>query len=173
MPAGRWDLGRLVDDVTLLGRRGLTREQFYAEVSARLRRVIGCDAACWHTLDPQTRLMTSDAPDELISEGVFTAETAPDAGARLVASEYFVKDVNTFASLASRRVPVGILSHTTAGHPERSPRYRDLLSPAGIPFEMRAAFVSRGRCWGAVGVPQAHASAHRSDPVRPGRDERP
>jgi DNA-binding CsgD family transcriptional regulator len=150
MTGARWQIGQLVDDVAAIGRRGLPREQYFDEIAARLRRVIDCDATCWHTLDPQTRLMTSDAPRELISEGVFTPETASDAGARVVASEYFVEDVNTFASLASRRVSVGILSHATAGRPERSARYRDLLAPSGIPFEMRAAFVSRGRCWGAV-----------------------
>jgi DNA-binding CsgD family transcriptional regulator len=104
--------------------------------------------------------MTSDAPQELISEGVFTPETASDAGARVVASEYFVEDVNTFAGLASRRVPVGILSHATAGRPERSARYRDVLAPSGIPFELRAVFVSRGRSWGAVHIARRE---HRRD----------
>ncbi|MGH2849818.1 MAG: helix-turn-helix transcriptional regulator [Solirubrobacteraceae bacterium] len=152
MASRRWQADRLVDDVALLGRRGLPREQYYAEVAARLRRVVDCDATCWHTLDPRTRLMTSDAGQELLSEGVFTAETIDAAGAAIVASEYFVKDVNTFASIASRRNPVGILSEATHGRPERSARYRDLLAPAGIPFELRAAFVSRGRAWGAVHV---------------------
>jgi DNA-binding CsgD family transcriptional regulator len=157
MPQGRWPTDRLIDDVAALGRRGLPRRQYYAEVTARLRRVFDCEAACWHTLDPETRLITSDAPDELISAGVFTEATAPEAGAKLVASEYFVADFNTFAGLASRRVPVGILSQTTKGRPQRSARYRELLEPAGIPFEMRAAFVSRGRAWGAVHL------ARRSD----------
>lgn len=152
MTGARWRIDQLVDDVGLLGRRGLARERYFAEVAARLRRVIDCDATCWHTLDPQTRLMTSDAPQELIDEAVFTPETAPDAGAVIVASEYFIPDVNTFASLASRRVPVGILSQATNGHPDRSTRYRDVLAPAGIPFELRAAFVNRGRCWGAVHI---------------------
>ena len=152
MPAGRWQIDRLAREVELVGRRGLPREQYYREVAARLRRVIDCDATCWHTLDPQTRLMTSEAKHELIDEGVYTPQTAPAAGARLVASEYFVQDVNTFASLASRRVPVGTLSRATGGHPERSTRYRDLLVPSGIPFELRAAFVTRGRCWGAVHI---------------------
>ena len=152
MPAARWAVDRLVEDVVLLGRRGLPRERYYSEVAARLRRVIECDATCWHTLDPDTRLMTSDAPHELISAGVFTPDTAMSAGALLIASEYFVKDVNTFASLASRRVPVGILSQATNGRPTRSARYRDLLEPSGIPSELRAAFVSRGRCWGAVHI---------------------
>src|SRR5215216_5231672 len=152
MPAARWPLDRLVEDVARLGRRGLPRERYYAEVSARLRRVVPSDAACWHTLDPQTRLMTSDAPHELVSEGVFTPDTIMAAGALLVASEYFVEDVNTFAHLASRRVPVATLSQATGGHPERSARYRELLAPSGIPHELRAAFVSRGRCWGAVHI---------------------
>jgi DNA-binding CsgD family transcriptional regulator len=152
MSARRWQIDELVDDVAALGRRGLPREQYFGEVAARLRRVIDFDASCWHTLDPQTRLMTSEAPQDLIDAGVFTPETAPRAGAVMVASEYFVEDVNTFASLASRRTPVAILSHTTGGHPERSVRYRDLLAPAGIPHELRAAFVSRGRCWGAVHI---------------------
>jgi DNA-binding CsgD family transcriptional regulator len=160
MPAGRWAVERLIDDVALLGRRALPREQYFGEVAARLRRVIDCDATCWHTLDPQTGLMTSDAPQELISEGVFTPETAADAGAGIVASEYFVTDLNTFASLAARRVPVGILSQATQARPERSARYRDVLAPAGIPFELRAAFVNRGRCWGAVHIARRE---HRRD----------
>jgi DNA-binding CsgD family transcriptional regulator len=159
MPAGRWQLDRLVEDVARLGSRGLPREQYYAEVSARLRRVVPSDAACWHTLDPQTRLMTSDAPHELISEGVFTPDTVMAAGALLIASEYFVEDVNTFARLASRRVPVATLSQATSGHPERSARYRALLA-SGIPHELRAAFVSRGRCWGAVHIARRE---HRAD----------
>jgi DNA-binding CsgD family transcriptional regulator len=160
MPAGRWDVDRLVEDVTRLGSRGLPREQYYAEVSARLRRVVPSDAACWHTLDPQTRLLTSDAPHELVSEGVFTPETVTAAGALLVASEYFVEDVNTFAQLASRRVPVATLGQAAGGHPERSARYRELLAPSGIPHELRAAFVSRGRCWGAVHIARRD---HRPD----------
>jgi len=146
--------------VVALGGRGLPREDYFAEVTARLRRVLDCDATCWHTLDPQTRLMTSDAPYELISDGIFTADTAMAAGAQLIASEYFVEDLNTFASLASRRLPVATLTQATGGHPERSVRYRDLLAPAGIPFELRAAFVSRGRCWGAVHIARRE---HRED----------
>ena len=61
-------------------RAGCRASSYFAELAARLRRVIDCDATCWHTLDPQTRLMTSDAPQELIERGVFTAESAAAAG---------------------------------------------------------------------------------------------
>jgi len=114
--------------------------------------VIDNDASCWHTLDPHTRLMTSDEPAELVDHGIFTAETATTAGELLVRSEYLVPDSNTFAELAARRIPVGTLDQATRGHPERSARYRDMLEPAGIPHELRAAFVIRGRVWGAVHI---------------------
>jgi DNA-binding CsgD family transcriptional regulator len=152
MKSSRWPVERLVEDVAVLGSRALPKEQYFSEVAQRLRRVIDADAMCWHTLDPETQLITSDAPTELIESGVYTAETAPAAGAQIVASEYLLPDVNTFASLARKRVSVGILSEATRGRPEQSTRYRELLRDSGIPFEMRAAFVSRGRTWGAVHV---------------------
>jgi len=152
MPGAKWATDRLVDDVARLGARGLPREEYYAEVTARLRRVVPSAAACWHTVDPGTRLLTSDSPAELISRGILTEESATEAGQGIVASEYFVRDVNTFASLARKRVPVGTLTQATGGKLDRSVRYRHVLEPAGIPHELRAAFVTRGRCWGAVHI---------------------
>lgn len=146
------DVARLAREIDRLGSRGLPREEFFAELSPRLRTVIDNDAGCWHTLDPSTRLLTSDAPTELIERGVLTLGEAPAAGELIVRSEYMVDDVNTFAGLAARRVPVGTLDHATQGDPQRSARYRDLLLPAGIPHELRAAFVIRGRVWGAVHI---------------------
>jgi DNA-binding CsgD family transcriptional regulator len=153
-----WSVERLVDEVDQLGARGLPRQAFFAELAPRLRQVIANDASCWHTLDPHTRLMTSDSPDELIERGIFAADEAPAAGKLLVRSEYLVEDVNTFAGLAARRVPVGILDHVTRGEPQRSARYRDLLLPADIPHELRGAFVIRGRVWGAVHLARRAAS---------------
>jgi DNA-binding CsgD family transcriptional regulator len=160
MASPRWSIDRLREEIDLLGTRGLPRDEYFAELAPRLRRVIDNDASCWHTLDPHTRLMTSDAPAELVERGIFTAETATAAGELLVRSEYLVPDDNTFAELAARRVPVGTLEHATRGHLERSARYRDLLEPSGIPHELRAAFVIRGRVWGAVHIARrAHSGA--------------
>jgi len=149
---------RLIDEVDLLSARGLPRRQFFAELAPRLRKVIENDASCWHTLDPHTRLMTSDSPDELIERGVFAPDETQAAGELVVRSEYLVEDVNTFAGLAAQRVPVGILDHVTRGDPQRSARYRELLLPADIPHELRAAFVIRGRVWGAVHIARRAAS---------------
>ena len=61
---------RLTDEIDLLGSRGLPREEFFAELSPRLRKAIDNDASCWHTLDPNTRLLTSDAPRGASSNAV-------------------------------------------------------------------------------------------------------
>lgn len=149
---------RLIDEIDLLAAKGLPRLEFFAELSPRLRQVIDSDASCWHTLDPHTRLLTSDDPAELIGRGIFASHEAPAAGELLVRSEYMIEDVNTFADLAGRRVPVGILDHATRGDPQSSARYRDLLLPADIPHELRAAFVIRGRAWGAVHLARRSAN---------------
>jgi DNA-binding CsgD family transcriptional regulator len=149
---------RLGDEIDLLAGRGRPRKEFFDELTPRLRKVIDNDGSCWHTLDPHTRLLTGDAPDDLIERGILTADQGPGAGELIVRSEYMVEDVNTFAALAGRRIPVGILDQATRGNPERSARYRDLLLPAGIPHELRAAFVIRGRVWGAVHIVRRAAS---------------
>src|SRR5262245_36216483 len=117
MGGARWPVDRLVNEIEVLANRGLPRAEYFREVAGRLRRVVEADATCWHTLDPETLVMTSDSPEELIEQGVFTAETALAAGAGIVASEYLRDDQNTFAALASRRSPVGILSDATRGRP--------------------------------------------------------
>lgn len=152
MREAEWSTERLKSEIAVLGTRGLSREEYFAELAPRLRRVVDSDASCWHTLDPQTRLLTSDEPRELVEAGIYTPDTVAAAGEVLVRSEYMSDDRNTFAELATRRVPVGILAQATRGKPERTARYRDLLEPSGIPHELRAAFVRRGRVWGAVHI---------------------
>jgi DNA-binding CsgD family transcriptional regulator len=158
-----WSVDRLKSEIAVLGTRGLSREEYFAELAPRLRRVVDSDATCWHTLDPQTRLLTSDEPRELVEAGIYTADTVAAAGEVLVRSEYQSDDRNTFAELATRRVPVGILAQATRGKPERTARYRELLEPSGIPHELRAAFVRRGRVWGAVHVARRESSGAFSD----------
>lgn len=153
-----WSVEQLKGEVAALGARGLSREEFFAELSPRLRRGLDNDASCWHTLDPQTRLLTSDQSQDLVDRGIYTSETVGAAGEGIIRSEYLRADPNGFAELASRRVPVGILSVATRGKPERSARYREVLEPSGIPHELRAAFVLRGRVWGAVHVARREES---------------
>jgi DNA-binding CsgD family transcriptional regulator len=154
---------QIVEEIAGLAARAMPREELFAELAPRLRRVIDSDATCWHTLDPYTRLMTSDSPAELIERGIYTAESAPAAGEMMARSEYLIDDFNTFASLAGRRVPVSSLDQATRGRPQRSTRYRELLLPSGIPHELRAAFVLRGRAWGAVHIARRESSGPFTD----------
>lgn len=158
MHTADWSIERLKEEVAALGARGLSREEFFAELSPRLRRGLANDASCWHTLDPQTRLLTSDQSQDLVDRGIYTAETVAAAGEVIIRSEYLKVDPNGFAELATRRVPVGILAVATRNKPERSARYREILEPSGIPHELRAAFVLRGRVWGAVHIARREAS---------------
>jgi DNA-binding CsgD family transcriptional regulator len=153
-----WSVDRLKGEIDALGRRGLSRQEYFAELGPRLRRAVANDASCWHTLDPETRLLTSDEPRELVERGIYSEETIAAAGEVIVRSEYLAEDHNGFAELGSRRVPVAILAQSTRGRPERSARYRDLLEPSGIPHELRAAFVLRGRVWGAAHIARREAS---------------
>ena len=155
---GTWTADRLIAEVERLGARGLPYGVLHAELTARIRRAFPVDAACWHGLDPDTRLLTTANPMELLSGGFLTSETEPLAAVAVVASEYAREDVNTFASLAGRRSPVAILSETTRGRPERSARYTEFLAPIGTPHEMRAAMVTRGRAWGCVVLHRTEAT---------------
>ncbi|MDZ5622291.1 helix-turn-helix transcriptional regulator [Nocardioides bizhenqiangii] len=151
-----WDADRLTREVERLALRGLPRDQLHAELAARIRRAVRVDAACWHGLDPRTLLMTTADPVELLGKGYLAPEDEPAAARAVLASEYDRDDFNGFAVLARRRAPVGLLSESTRGRPERSARFREYLAPHDLPYELRVAFVSRGRAWGCVVL-------HRSD----------
>lgn len=145
-----YGLQKLAKEVERLGFRALPYPDLHREITDRLRRVMRIDAACWHGLDPDNLLMTTANPEELLAGGFLTPETEPVAARSVLGSEYQRADVNTFSSLARRRLPAAILSESTRGRPERSARYNDFLAPFGLPYEMRAAMVSRGRAWGCV-----------------------
>ena len=152
------EVERLAAEVERLGTRALPYAELHRELTDRLRRFVKIDAACWHGLDPGNVLLTTANPEELLANGFLTPDTEMQAAGAVLASEYQRDDVNTFASLAKRRAPVAILSETTRGHPERSARYQDFLAPFGLPYEMRAALVTRGRAWGCVVFHRAEAS---------------
>ena len=112
---------------------------FYAEANRLIGRVVPFDLSCWHQLDPATLLPTSHYNEFGLS--------APAAWAY---NEYLVEDLNKFADLARSDPPAATLSGATDGHPERSPRYRDLLTYEGFRDELRVAFVDTETCWGAA-----------------------
>jgi DNA-binding CsgD family transcriptional regulator len=145
-----WGPERLIAEVERLTMRGLPRSDYFRELSLRLRRTIPFDGACWRGLDPDTLLITTVNPEDLFERGLVPPEFYVSGAEIVFASEYERDDVNTLSALARRRVPVGILREATAGHPERSARFRELFAPIDQSDELRAVFRTRGRAWGSV-----------------------
>jgi DNA-binding CsgD family transcriptional regulator len=130
---------RLLDDLQRLALRAPGRTEFFDEAALRLKRTVPFDGACWHTLDPGSGLITQHRLQDL-----------PDRFPILANNEYAVEDVNKFADLARAGRKTATLHDATGGHPERSPRFRDLLTHAGLGPELRSAFVADGAVWGAL-----------------------
>ena len=136
---GTWAPERLLDDLERLALRAPTRVEFFDEAAARLKRTVPFDGACWHTLDPGSDLITQHRLQDL-----------PDRFPVLANNEYAVDDVNKFDQLARAKRKAATITEATGGHPERSPRFRELLTPAGVGPELRSAFVADGATWGAL-----------------------
>ncbi|HWF36652.1 MAG TPA: helix-turn-helix transcriptional regulator [Solirubrobacteraceae bacterium] len=136
---GTWPHERLLADLERLALRAPTRAEFFDEAAARLKRTVPFDGACWHTLDPGSDLITQHRLQDL-----------PDRFPVLAHNEYAVEDVNKFEHLARAGRKAATMHEATGGHPERSARFRDLLTPAGLGPELRSAFVADGTTWGAL-----------------------
>ena len=135
-------------EIISLSHAGLDYITLFREAGARLNAAVPFDRTCWHTLDPATLLLTS-AWTQGLPHG-------PAVTTKLISHEYEIDNVNKWAYLAGRAWPVGGLRHATHGCPEQSPRFRELLRPAGIGDELRASFVSGGTGWGALGIYRDH-----------------
>jgi DNA-binding NarL/FixJ family response regulator len=127
-------------EIVSLCHSGLTVESLIGETMRTVSHHVPYDRICWHTVDPATLLFTSATQENLGHEP------------RLPTYEYGIADVNKWTHLARRPCPIGALGEATHGHPEQSPRFRDLLAPRGIGHELRASFVSEGQCWGYLGL---------------------
>jgi DNA-binding CsgD family transcriptional regulator len=144
---------RTRQDVIALAHRGLAVEEFFDAVAQRLRRSIGFDGACWVTIDPATLLVTSH-----FQRGPFEPRDVP----LLASCEYADDDVIQWPDLARRTPLSASLVEATGGRLECSSRYRELLMPKGIGDELRAAFVERSTCWGAVALYRERGGASYS-----------
>src|ERR1051326_6449810 len=132
--------GRVRRDILALSHSGLDWATLALKAGSVLRSAVPFEQACWHSMDPATGMVTGAVKERLADDP------------RHVRYEFSVEDVNKFAFLAHSRFPVGILSQATYGYPPQSPRFRELLQPLGIGWELRAAFVADGDPWGACGI---------------------
>jgi DNA-binding CsgD family transcriptional regulator len=134
----------------LIGRcyAGLDAAALRQEVLRRLRRMLPADAAFFATVDPMTLLFTSAAAEEPL--GAVTP--------LFLDNEFGREDVNKFAALAESADPVASLDRATRGKRAASARYREIMAPLGLGDELRAALVTKNRCWGVLCLHREDAS---------------
>lgn len=141
--------GAALDAIARVCARDLSPVELVAQVAERLRWAVPCAADGWMFLDPQTLMFTGgirpDQPLEVYS--------------RVLDNEFRGSDVNRYRTLARASRPAATLWQATGGRPERSPRYREILSPLGCGDELRAVFRTGGSCWGGVSL--ARGAGHQ------------
>ena len=138
----QWSAERTRRELIRLTHRRLDTATLYRDSTQILSRFVAADAACGHTMDPATLLLTRQFSDQFDADGF----------ALVCRNEYLQPDVNKFASLLDRRTPVATLNEATKGRPERSVRYREILEPFGFGPELRATFMVGGSCWASLVV---------------------
>ena len=122
--------------------RGLQLPGYFDAADRALARLVPFEASCWLSLDPATMLPTSHF-SRAYSFGHLLA---------LAANEFLEDDTNKFADLARAARPVAALHQATGGHPERSRRHVDFLTPHGFGGgdELRVVFREADAAWGAA-----------------------
>ena len=147
----------------MLGARGLPRERVLRRArAAAAPRASTATRRCWHTLDPHTRLMTSDAPDELVDRGHLHRGDRRDRGrARRAQRVPGRRRQHVRRASRGRRTPVGHPRPRDRRRPGAQRALPRRARPGRIPYELRAAFV--------IARPHLGRRAHRPARRRAGR----
>ncbi|MCP9951631.1 hypothetical protein LUX33_26515 [Actinomadura madurae] len=116
----------------------------FGGVSARLRRLVGFQAAAWSATDPETGLITAPMRVENLGSG--------DQCFTYWECAILEETVIPFRELARAAVPAAGLAASTGGLPARSAQYRKLLGRQGVGDELRAVLRAGGRPWGVVSL---------------------
>ena len=106
-------------EIVSLCHRQLDSTDLLAAVGACVRCVVPSNAGFWSTIDPATLLFTGGVVDDLPG---WACHPYFD-------NEFLVEDVDKFCQLADADVPVAVLSATTGGKPQVSPRFREICAP--------------------------------------------
>jgi DNA-binding CsgD family transcriptional regulator len=137
-------------DIIRLCHAGLDSRTLRVEIIKRLRKVIPIDVSFFTTVDPATLLFTGAVVDEILAR----------ATPQFIENEFFSDDFNKFSWLARQSVAVSSLDQATSQQLERSPRYREILTPLALGNELRAVLISSGVCWGFFCLHRERSSLH-------------
>ena len=136
---------RAHERIRAASRAGLDVASFLDEASAALASAVPNESHLngpyWYTLDPESRLITSDYGGEGCN--LDTSE--------VMRWEYLDDDVNKYSEVLDHPRGVQTLHEVTRGKPERSRIYREYMVVEGLAQEMLVALGSRrGDFWGTV-----------------------
>jgi DNA-binding CsgD family transcriptional regulator len=133
---------RAAAEVERICRSALDAIALQRSVAEVLAPFVPFDRWCAMSFDPATAL----------PNGGFHAEGLPmPTMPRLLELEYGEEDdVGRLSDLARADRPVAVLSELAGPDPLRSPRYRDILQPAGLPHEVRMVHRDGRTPWGAL-----------------------
>ncbi|MDP8907690.1 MAG: helix-turn-helix transcriptional regulator [Chloroflexota bacterium] len=148
------DARRMGDALGRVVARGHDVTGFFEATGSVLRRSIPFDGFCSMTVDPATMLLTS----HIVHDSV-----RPQDVPALGRNEFLEDDVNKFAVLARAPRPAGVLTQATAGQPESSPRFREILRPNGFADELRFTLLDGDECWGWVALYRREGSGRFDD----------
>ena len=150
------------DDVNRLVASGGDLGQVRSALDSLLRRRVGYDIASISTTDPATGLWTSCYVSGLPKESASARESM------LFEIEFLHGDVNSYAELAQKAVPVGRLHDATSGDLDRAIRYSALLRGLGVVDEMRVVLRTGGACWGTLTLYRTGSAEPFSDAAAAG-----
>jgi DNA-binding CsgD family transcriptional regulator len=128
--------------ISKLSRADLEPQEFFYEVSSRIRRVVPHDASGWMTLDPDT----------MLPGGTLETEKPPELVRALWRNELLVPDVHKLVELARRPLPIAALSQLDAATAADSHRIELIHRPAGIGDELRMMLRADGATWGHAAI---------------------
>ncbi|KEK21961.1 LuxR family transcriptional regulator [Bacillus gaemokensis] len=133
---------KVTKEIVLLTRKIDDISQFRETLLTKIRKVIFFDAACFTTIDSNTFLST----------GAYTDERIEKIHPELFMNEFLEKDYNKFKNLAQIPPYIASLNGVTNNDRMKSSRYCNILIPAGFGDEIRAVFVSKGKCFGHLSL---------------------
>ncbi|GAB3193742.1 hypothetical protein GCM10027061_26880 [Nesterenkonia suensis] len=94
-------------------------------------------------------LLSATDPDTLVLSTAAVIENLPEAMcAPWMHNEFLEPDFNKFTDMHRTASAATTLHRVTQGHPQLSPRHRELNGPMGFGAELRTTFSWRGICWG-------------------------
>lgn len=130
-------------ELVAMARRAEDVGQLFAEVSARLRRMVPFEAAVWRAADPVTALVAAPVRAEHV---------AGRTCAVYWESELLDEGINRFSELARSPSPAASLHISTEDRPDRSACYRYFMQPQGLGDELRVVLRAGHRPWGLVSL---------------------